>query len=285
MLVAWTLAAPALLALSMPRMPRIPQSPEEMMQRVISSVARAKEDGRLRQQVKVVIPDDQRTYKVFGAVEIKGTSAPEDLDPWPGGLKQQYPIALTLARQLLQGVTSASQDGVSDQVLDAEDACGLVLAQGATPSDDAACIVFLGSDQIKQLVDVDRMAQGRLLCLLNQQFRRVEDFSLWQRGSANEAYFSKGYETTYALEELACRGEDVKLVCEYGLGWRAFVFLEDDDTEGVPLHDGCLEERPTYKWLETQINEQHPQPRWARLVGEADQKGPRFMRGDSDREA
>ena len=43
------------------------------------------------------------------------------------------------------------------------------------------------------------MASGRLLCLLNPQFKRLEDFSLWQRGKAKSAYFERGYETTFAL--------------------------------------------------------------------------------------
>ena len=73
------------------------------------------------------------------------------------------------------------------------------------------------------------MASGRLLCMVNPQFRRVEDFSIWQKGQANKVYFDKNYETAYAFEEFACRGEDVKLVGEYGLGWRAFVLLDDAD--------------------------------------------------------
>ena len=155
----------------------------------------------MRQIIKIVVPDDQRQYKVFGAVPIQGTSAPEDLDPWPGGLKQQYPLALDLARQVLQGVTGASERTVSDQVLDAEDACGLVLAQGETPAEDAALCVFMGCDQMDQLTKVDTMTSGRLLCLLNPQFKRLEDFSLWQRGKAKAAYFEKAYECSYAFEE------------------------------------------------------------------------------------
>ena len=49
------------------------------------------------------------------------------------------------------------------------------------------------------------MAQGRLLCLLNPQFKRLEDFSLWQRGKAKEAYFEQGDELGYAFEEFGCR--------------------------------------------------------------------------------
>jgi len=280
MLAALSLAVG--LAVEGGRLPRVPSSPDEMVRCAAAAVSRAAEDDVLRQVVKLVVPDDERTYKVFGAVEIKGTSAPEDLDPWPGGLKQQFPIALELGRQLLQRVTGAAAAQVSDQVLDAEDACGLILAQGEKAEDDVACVLFAGCDQIDQLARVDAMADGRLLCLLNPQFRRVEDFSLWQRGKARTAFFDRGFETTYAFEEFACRGEDVKMIFEYGLGWRAYVLLDDSSVEGVPLHEGCLPERPDYAWLERQINERHPEPRWSRLLGVADEKGLRFMRGDGN---
>ena len=35
---------------------------------------------------------------------------------------------------------------------------------------------------------------------------------------------------------------------------------------------------------EEQINEQHPQPRWARNLNAVDEKGLRFMRGNADEE-
>ena len=35
-------------------------------------------------------------------------------------------------------------------------------------------------------------------------------------------------------------------------------------------------------WLEQQINERHPKPRWARKLGEVDEKGLRFMRKDGE---
>ena len=195
------------------RLPRVPQSPEEMVEQAARAVARGAAAGALRQTVRIVVPDDKRAYKVFGGeiqgvefgVEIQGTSAPEDLDPWPGGLLQQYPIALDIGRRILAGVTGASERGVTDQVLNAEDGCGLILAQGSTPAEDAACVLFPGTDQLADLIKVNGMAKGRLLCLLNPQFKRLEDFSLWQRGKAKEAYFEQGYELGYAFEEFGCR--------------------------------------------------------------------------------
>ena len=79
-------------------------------------------------------------------------------------------------------------------------------------------MLFAGTDQLDQLERVDAMASDRLLCLVNPQWRRLQDFSLWQRGKARAAFFDRGYTSTYAFEEFACRGEDVKLVNEFGVG-------------------------------------------------------------------
>ena len=46
-----------------------------------------------------------------------------------------------------------------------------------------------------------------------------------------------------------------------------------------------MDARPEYAWLEAQINARHPQPRWARKLGEVDEKGLRFMRGNEDSDA
>lgn len=261
----------------------VPQSPDEMISRAAAAVSRAVAAGVVRQTVKIVVPDDTRTYKVFGAVPIQGTAAPEDLDPWPGGLKQQYPIALDLGKQILAAVTGGYQRECTSQVLDAEDACGLILAQGATPAEDAACVLFAGTDQMGDLANVETMVgDKRLLCLLNPQFKRLQDFSLWQRGKAQSTYFDRGYVTSFAFEEFACRGEDVKMVGEYGLGWRCFVFLDDAQMDGIALHEGYLDERPEYTWIEEQINAQHPSPRWARALDKVDSEGLRFMRGSGE---
>ena len=50
------------------QLPRVPQSPTEMIERAASAVKRGVEAGVLRQTVKIVVPDDERTFKVFGVV-------------------------------------------------------------------------------------------------------------------------------------------------------------------------------------------------------------------------
>ena len=60
--------------------------------------------------------------------------------------------------------------------------------------------------QMDKLEQVDQMAAGRLLLLLNPQFRREADFGLWQRAKARAAYFDKGYVPVYAFTSLARHG-------------------------------------------------------------------------------
>jgi len=209
----------------------------------------------------------------------------DPIDPWPGGLKQQYPYVLDLGRSLLQQALGVGADKVQDSVLDAEDACGLLTGQGATPADDAALMLFCGCDQLEQLEKVDRMCgDDRLLILLNPQFRRLSDFGFFERGRATKSFFERGFVTTYAFEEFACRGEDAKVVGEWGDGgrslWKASVMLSDADTEGRALHEGELDARPSYETLERMINERFPTPRWARMLDEVDDKGLRFLRKD-----
>ena len=61
-----------------------------------------------------------------------------------GTLRDVAEMSERYRRCLLAGVTGASERGVTDQVLNAEDGCGLILAQGSTPAEDAACVLFPG---------------------------------------------------------------------------------------------------------------------------------------------
>jgi len=247
---------------------RVPASPDAMIADAARAIVAARDAGHRRLVVRIVVPP-------------LDTLRPEDLDPWPGGLAQQYPYALDLARQLLVAAVGCAPSKVRDSVLSAEDACGLLLAEGASPTEDAACILFPGTDQLEQLAQTEAMVgDKRLMLLVNPQWRRESDFAPNQRPRARELLFGRGYEVGYAFDELACRGEDVKLVGGVSAGWRAFVMLEDSDDVGRLLHDEqTLAERPSYEWLETTINTRHPAPRWSRRLNDVDAMGPAFMRG------
>lgn len=80
-------------------------------------------------------------------------------------------------------------------MVSAEDACGLLLAEGAVPADDAACLLFPGPDQLDQLAQTEAMVgESRLLLLLNPQWRRPSDFARADRARADQLFFNRGYE-------------------------------------------------------------------------------------------
>lgn len=82
-----------------------------------------------------------------------------------------------------------------DSVVSAEDACGLLLAEGAVPADDAACLVFAGPDQLDMLAQTEAMVgDSRLLLLFNPQWRRPSDFARADRPRADRLFFERGYE-------------------------------------------------------------------------------------------
>lgn len=89
----------------------------------------------------------------------------------------------------------------------------------------------------------------------------------------------------FRFQELACRGEDVKLLYENGR-WKSIAILDDDvdlgrrEIEIMPPQ----KERPTYDELEARINEVIPEPLWMRKMNEAQTKGLKFQRGQKEQQ-
>ena len=111
----------------------VPRTPTEMVDMAAAAARTARADGKNRLVLDIVIPqlDSEQVYGFFteGSVPTGFIVKPEDLDPWPGGLKQQYPFAIDLARQALKKIVGPDCGSVQDQVVDPEDACGLLIAQ------------------------------------------------------------------------------------------------------------------------------------------------------------
>ena len=202
---------------------------------------------------------------------------PEDLDPWPGGLRQMYSVAEPLVQSILKTVVGPGCN-YKEQILSADDVCSLLLCEAEDPKDDLACLLFPGCDQLDGIKSMDNMCGDRTLVLMNPQFRRIQDFGFFQRGAAKSVYFDRGYETTFSTEEFACRGEDMKLQYEFDEGWTAFALFDGEGSEPTPLLPRPLPSRPEYPYLEQRINDIQPEPLWARKLAEANSEGPRFMR-------
>merc|ERR1711966_71010 len=179
-----------------------------------------------------------------------------DIDPWPGGLAQQFPYASSIIRDILAGV-------VEDSPL--------------SPDLDVAAVVFPGPDQYAKLKEIeDMVGDQRTLIVFNRQFTRGEDFGFFRKGEAKE--WLQQYQWGFAFQEIACRGEDVKLTFEESLGWQACVV--DENGREVEITDSSWDTkvRPEYEALEKKINEVLPEPLWMRKIQEAQDKGLKFQR-------
>jgi len=141
-----------------PNTQTLPISPPAMVQRCVTSVQAARDDGRTRLFVNLIVP-------------LLPTAKPSDIDPWPGGLKQQFATVEGLTKNILGGVAGSDAGKCSTQVLSDDDACAFVLQEGATSAEDCAAIIFPSVDQPEDLQRIDKMVRSPLLYELTSSSR------------------------------------------------------------------------------------------------------------------
>ena len=195
-----------------------------------------------------------------------------------------YPYAEETLREILAGVVydGASKNPIkqcASQVISVQDCAGLFIQESPTSSkDDVAALLFPGPDQLSKMKEIDDMVgPERTLIIFNRQFTRPEDFGFFNKDEAREL-MSK-YSWGYALQEIACRGEDVKLTYESTMGgWKACVIDENGRELDImdPTWDTSV--RPEYLALESRINTVLPEPLWMRKMQEVREKGLKFQR-------
>ena len=270
----------------------IPASPREQTSRAIASIKSAIQDHREQQQQQNADSTKQKPCRLFVdyIIPLPPETLETDVDPWPGGLAQMYPYAEDILKEILQGVVDVPQGVCSTQVLSDSDCCGLFIQESQTsPSEDIAAILFPSVDQLNTIEQVDNMVGSeRTLILFNKQFQRPSDFGMGffsNNGSqkAQTLIFDQ-YKYGFAFQEFACRGEDTKLLYEHPKGWYSCVICDEDVDAGrqelqLLPPTSSLDRRPTYKELETKINEILPEPLWMRKMNEAESKGLKFQRG------
>jgi len=269
-LICWLFFLGSLICLNLKVNALIPSSPQDQTRRAVRSINDAirKADGsNCRLYVDYLIPLPPETSEA-------------DIDPWPGGLAQQYTYASDILKEILQSVVDDPAGPCQTQVLSEPDCCGFFLQESKTAaSQDVAALLFPGADQLKQIADVDKMVGSkRTLLIFNRQFKRPADFGFGKRKESEKLIFDR-FSWGFAFQELACRGEDVKLTFEHP-NWNSCVMMEDGETE-LPLFDP-QSTRPIYDELGTKINEVLPEPLWMRMLGEAEEKGLKFQRGSDD---
>ncbi|KAL7539029.1 hypothetical protein ACHAXR_008978 [Thalassiosira sp. AJA248-18] len=190
-----------------------------------------------------------------------------------------YPYAEDIVRDILAGVVDeSSREKFSSQVISAPDCCGFFIQESPlSPEEDVAALLFPGPDQLSNMKEIeDMVGDKRTLIIFNRQFTRPEDFGFFQKDAAREI-ISK-YQWAFAFQEIACRGEDVKLTFEQSVGWQACVV--DENAKEIEIEDSSwdVKVRPDYLAIEDKINVIMPEPLWMRKMGEVQEKGLKFQR-------
>lgn len=256
--------------------PRVPTDSDDMVSAAARSVQTALDAGVTRQTLELHIP-------------LPPETSPEDLDPWPGGLPQIAEYALPLARECLKKAVKGGSE-VQQVVLSKADGCVQLYCQGETASDDAMLILQPGAETFDELRQLDGAVGQRLLILVNPKISSASDLGLFQ-GPVVKDFFQGGtlrdkFPVTYCAQESSCRSEDVRIVHEYGKGWRAY-YVDDAEFDGqnmvsegtiLPLHDEPLAARPSYEELQDLVIGKLKLPVYVRKMREAGEKGPRFLR-------
>jgi hypothetical protein len=251
----------------------IPQSPEQQSRRAVASLSKAIEANKANGSGKTRFYVD---YLIPLPPETKG----EDIDPWPGGLAQMYPYAEDILTTILRGVVDEPAGPCASQVISPADCCGFFIQESNVSSkNDIAAILFPGVDQLSKIQEIDEMVgEDRTLIVFNKQFQRPEDFGFLNRDKSKKAIFDK-FSYGFAFQELACRGEDMKLTFEYP-NWNSCIVCDENIELGsreIDLLDP-QPDRPTYEVLEKKINEVLPEPLWMRKMQEVTEKGFKFQR-------
>uniref|UniRef100_A0A7S1FTR5 DUF1995 domain-containing protein n=1 Tax=Corethron hystrix TaxID=216773 RepID=A0A7S1FTR5_9STRA len=257
----------------------IPASPQEQTRRAIASLSNAiaskrENNGKLRFYVDYLIPLPPETQA-------------EDIDPWPGGLAQMYPYAEETIRNILQGIVDEPSGPCSSQVISEPDCSGFFIQESKTSAqNDVAAILFPGVDQLDNIEQIDKMVgDKRTLILFNKQFQRVSDFGFGKGDRCKKSIFDR-FSQGFAFQEIVCRGEDTKLTFEYP-NWQSCVICDEDVDIGPKetLLFAPQPERPSYESLTEKINEILPEPLWMRKMQEANTKGLKFQRDNTDKKS
>mmetsp|Transcript_8706 Transcript_8706/g.18390 ORF Transcript_8706/g.18390 Transcript_8706/m.18390 type:complete len:272 (-) Transcript_8706:103-918(-) len=252
----------------------IPTSPAQQTRRAITSI-RSAIASRPEESTKPT-----RLYVDY-LIPLPPETKDEDIDPWPGGLAQMYPYAEDILKDILRGVVNDPAPTCGSQILSEPDCCGFFVQESISdPKGDVAAILFPGVDQLKDIERISAMVGNeRNLLIFNRQFSRPADFGFFNKGKAEDVVFNT-FDWGFAFQELACRGEDVKLTFEHPNWYSCAVCDENIDLgrQEIKLLEPQAE-RPTYEELEKKINIVLPEPLWMRKMGEAQDKGLKFQRG------
>lgn len=186
---------------------------------------------------------------------------------------------LKILKDILTGVVDdSSRDKCSSQFISEDDCCGFFIQESGpeSPELDVAAILFPSPDQLTKIKEIEQMVGERTLIIFNRQFTKAQDFGMFNKQEAEKVIDKNEY--GFAFQEIACRGEDVKLTYDQSIGWQCCVIDENGKEIEIKNDNWDNQVRPDYQEIEDTINEVIKEPLWMRKMQEANEKGLKFTR-------
>jgi Domain of unknown function (DUF1995) len=196
---------------------RLPTSVEDQVRQAAESLKRATADGFYRHSIRLLLP-------LSGATE---------LDDWPGGARQQMEAACPLMENILKSSTGSETTTIQKMIIDVSDGVAALMTQAPLAKDDSCTVLLPTAETVQQSVlglD-DQVGANRNLILVNPQYRRRSDFGgFFGANDSTIADYVEQFVPTFALTNLICEGESVRILRTHPGPWRVFVREEDKAT-------------------------------------------------------
>ena len=242
-------------------------------------------------------------------------------ESWQGGIMQLYRSASPTTKDILRSLCKTSATTgvpptiIEDRSIDESgvDGIGLLYTQSGssgsstddtaqdnnsgggfnffgesvklpTLSDNDMCIFVQPSQEVCDVIDdlTSKTDSSQLLCLLNPQWRNVDDaldsasksdnvfgqFAsfLGGKGSVLRRLDELEYRPTYTLEGYVCKGGNIRLIRRFDSDWQ--IFAENDNGDKY-VKVGSMKDRPTYQDVEKLLDEKGVGYKYARDLGMA----------------
>jgi hypothetical protein len=184
----------------------LPVLQEQCVEQAAAAVQRAWEDGIRRQNLELLLP--QENAAVDGG--------------WPGGIKQQFRVALPMIESLLRILKNAPdlQGRITAEFLDETDCVG------AWQSEKLSAVVFPTAETIPSLERIDNALSGeRLSLIINPQWQLngqiISDFGFGSQRRRSEKFINS-LEYVYYLERIRIMGDEVRVLRCYPGKWQVY---------------------------------------------------------------
>jgi hypothetical protein len=207
----------------------LPVRPEQCVLQAAGAVLRAWEDGIRRQNLEILLPQ-------AGSANDRG---------WPGGIRQQFRVALPMVEGLLKRLKLASslQGRITAEWLDEGDCVG------AWQSERLAAVLFPTAETLPAVRRIDDALSGkRLMLVVNSQWQPqgqiVSDFGFGKARRQAER-FVESLESVYSLRRVRVLGDEIRILRCYPGSWQVYFVRSASNTELLSVED----DQPTYQRL------------------------------------